>query len=279
MDVRGIVQYLLCTYLITGALAFLGHVTDFGTSAELVLYSVLLQVPFAVARYIGSRNLDYPIPAWGFRGLARRRVLLLVLLIPIVFIILYVITGILEWGAADWRVSRAFVGLSRRNLVISSTAVSRLVVPLFFVASVALGPTLYAAACLGHEIGWRGFLLARLAPLGPRAAALLTALCWAPWAALFLFRTLDRGPYAGARTFCMAFALGIILGLLKRPKARVGVCAVFLGCILSQFFGLWPFLFPHMDSPWGGSVGWFAVVLWGLIAVLMAVVRGPSDQS
>jgi membrane protease YdiL (CAAX protease family) len=44
-----------------------------------------------------------------------------------------------------------------------------------------LGGTLFALAALGEELGWRGLLLAELAPLGFWKVSLVTGLVWGIW--------------------------------------------------------------------------------------------------
>lgn len=56
-----------------------------------------------------------------------------------------------------------------------------LVVAVQALQALALAPILNALFTLGEEFGWRGYLLPKLMPLGPRRAVLLSGLIWGVW--------------------------------------------------------------------------------------------------
>ena len=63
----------------------------------------------------------------------------------------------------------------------------------------------------GEEVGWRGFLLAHLAPLGRLRAALLVGLAWALWHAPAFFLPFGLGAHVSG-AMILAWAISLMAG-------------------------------------------------------------------
>jgi hypothetical protein len=142
--------------------------------------------------------------------------------------------------------------------------------------SLALGATVFAALAWGGEIGWRGYLLPRLAPLGWLPAHLIVGLLWAAWFLPLIVSwhgsVTDPALYAFVARFLVFGAVfGVVAGEVMRASQHLGLVAIFVGGFAAQLFGIWEFLFQFSTPPWTGPFGIVAIACWALIAA----VAGP----
>lgn len=109
-----------------------------------------------------------------------------------------------------------------------------LLVALQLVVVVVASP-INAIAAAGEEIGWRGFLLPRLLPLGALPAIVIMGIVWALWHAplILLGYNYPDGPRWLA-LLCMSgmcVALGACLAWLRLRTGSIWPCALFHGAI------------------------------------------------
>ncbi len=152
------------------------------------------------------------------------------------------------------------------------------------VQGLLLGPALNLFATMGEEIGWRGFLLPRLLPLGTWKALILSGVIWGLWHAPVILQGYNypNHPYLGVllmTVFCVLTA--IIFGWLYLRTRSPWVAGIAHGS-LNAWAGL-PivFLMPGFDTAIGGVLlsltGWIvmgAFILWLIIAKAI-----PSQES
>jgi len=102
------------------------------------------------------------------------------------------------------------------------------------VAMVALSPV-NALAAMGEEIGWRGWLLPRLMPLGAPTAIVLTGIIWGCWHAPLILLGYNYGKAPGwislACMVGMCTSVGILLAWLRVRSRSVWPCALAHGAI------------------------------------------------
>jgi uncharacterized protein len=107
--------------------------------------------------------------------------------LPIAFavaaVIIALVIGYQHWDlAANW--NRTITELTR-NLPSAQADAIRGRSTVLFTVQVAqmltIGPLVNCALTLGEELGWRGHLLPRLAPLGGPPAAVLVGIVWGVW--------------------------------------------------------------------------------------------------
>ena len=109
-----------------------------------------------------------------------------------------------------------------------------LIVALQIGLAISIAPFINTIFALGEELGWRGFLLNRLLPLGRWSAILASGVIWGLWHAPAILQGLNYP---------------------SRPVLGVGMMVVFtvlLSCILS-------WLYLQTRSPWAPALGHGAI--------------------
>jgi membrane protease YdiL (CAAX protease family) len=147
--------------------------------------------------------------------------------------------------------------------------------------ALVLAPFINVLFALGEELGWRGFLLPRLMPLGQWKALLISGAIWGFWHApttLLHGYNFPKHPYLGVLVMIVGcILLGTLLSWLylntRSPwAAALGHGAVNASPGLALFF-----LKPGFNTALGGSLlglaGWIAMSI--LIAWLVLTKRLP----
>jgi len=143
-----------------------------------------------------------------------------------------------------------------------------------------LGPLINLLFAMGEEIGWRGFLLPRLIPLGQWRALILSGMVWGIWHAPAIAQghNYPDHPILGIllmTVFCIL--VGIIFGWLYLNTRSPWVAGIAHGS-LNAWAGL-PYLFltPGFDTALGGTVTSLAgfVVLGLFIGWIVLTKRLP----
>ncbi|HZR99226.1 MAG TPA: CPBP family intramembrane glutamic endopeptidase [Chloroflexota bacterium] len=110
-----------------------------------------------------------------------------------------------------------------------------------------VGPFLNVPATIGEELGWRGYLWARLKPLGPRRAAVLIGLIWGGWHAplIAMGYNYPDAPLLGPLLMTgFTVVYGVILGWLRARSGSVWPAALAHGAINAEALAVAVFLTP-----------------------------------
>ncbi len=145
--------------------------------------------------------------------------------------------------------------------------------------SVTLAPLFNTLFALGEELGWRGFLLPRLEPLGQWKAILLSGAIWGIWHAPAVLQGLNypSAPVLGILMMVVGcMLLGMIFSWLylrtRSPWAPALAHGAFNAIAGVSILFLTPF-----DTTWGGTplspAGWIGMAL--VVAWLAATRRLP----
>lgn len=146
-------------------------------------------------------------------------------------------------------------------------------------AFIPVGALLNVIPAAGEEIGWRGWLLPALLPLGRWPALLLSGAVWGLWHApvILLGYNFGRPDLAGLLLMvggCVAW--GVLLGWLRLRSASVWPAALAHGS-LNAVAGLVLLLVAAGETPDMALVGPLGVVAWGVLAVVVAVLAATGQ--
>ncbi|MGV9193471.1 CPBP family intramembrane glutamic endopeptidase [Microbacterium sp. MC2] len=146
-------------------------------------------------------------------------------------------------------------------------------------AFIPVGALLNVIPAAGEEIGWRGWLLPALLPLGTWPALLLSGAVWGLWHApvILLGYNFGRPDLAGLLLMvggCVAW--GVLLGWLRLRSASVWPAALAHGS-LNAVAGLVLLLVAAGETPDMALVGPLGVVAWGVLAVVVAVLAATGQ--
>jgi membrane protease YdiL (CAAX protease family) len=136
--------------------------------------------------------------------------------------------------------------------------------------AVTLAPFINVLFALGEELGWRGFLLPRLMPLGQWKAILISGAIWGFWHApttLLHGYNFPQHPYLGVLVMIIGCTLlGVILSWLYLQTRSPWVAALGHGAVNSAPGLALYFLKPGFDTALAGSIlglaGWIPMGLF-----------------
>lgn len=150
------------------------------------------------------------------------------------------------------------------------------------IISLLIGATLFAFIALGSELGWRGYLMPRLQPLGRVAASAIAGLCWGLWFLPLIYAWYLEAASPGVagamvRVVALAIALSLMLGAIVHKTGHLGLAAMALGAFAGQDSGIWSHLFEQSSPPWTGTAGVINIVVWGIAGI--AVLRWKNKKT
>lgn len=153
-------------------------------------------------------------------------------LFPLLAALTVALTGIIGTGIFDPNFTTMNQIASSQSIPVTILIISQLIQGLL------LGPIFNIFATLGEELGWRGFLLPKLLPIGQWKAILVSGLIWGFWHAPVILQghNFPRHPYWG-------------------------VLVMILGCVLLGAIFSWLYL--KTRSPWSAAVAHGSVNAWG----------------
>lgn len=275
VDRKGIVSYLLITFSITYAieigLGLAGFRWD-GVPPILGQYilagvmwvpalATVLTIKFVTKEGFGITNLRFgPLKPYLYAALV----------IPLLFAVTYGLTWLLGLGAPDWQLSELFrMAQSSGADMATAPEPSTVLIGLFFV-SLIVGPTINGIFGFGEELGWRGYLLPKLMPLGKPVAYTLGGILWGLWHAplILLGFNYPGYPLLGVLWMCaLTTALGIFLNeMTLRYKSSILAGSIH-GAFNGQGYGIWRQLFPTVNPLLGGITGLVGIVVLAVFGI------------
>ena len=170
-----------------------------------------------------------PLGALGLRRLGKRRAYLWAWLLPIG---LTLATGVLTYLFTPGTLNLSFPAFRQAMAAAPSGSAlpTGLIVIIQIAFSITLAPLLNTVFALGEELGWRGFLLPSLLPLGQWRAILLSGVIWGIWHAPAILQ---------GHNYPNQPILGVLMMI---------VFTVLMGAILS-------WLYLRTGSPWAPALG------------------------
>lgn len=267
---KGILSFLVVTFTVTYAVEGALIVSGFrfaaipGILGQYVVLS-MMWVP-AAAAFITVRFVTHEKPAlgnWRFGSWKPYATSLITL--PICFGIVYAVTWACGLTQPDWKLDQFRALIIATGVEFPPIPNPGLVLLGLFLTSVFIGPFLNGLIALGEEIGWRGYLLPRLMPLGKLRAYLLLGVIWGLWHTpiILIGFTYPDQPILGTLMFiALTTGLGIYMNELTLANNSCILAAWIHGIFNSQKLGVWSLLFPVANPLIGGYAGLVGILVW-----------------
>lgn len=255
-------MFLALTFGITTTLLLVAH--HFGFSfvnasiAELypaqLIISLAMFVPGLSAIAVQKLILKKPLEGLGFVWGPWKMYVRAYLVILALFVVMYAVT----WAfflKPDWTLA-SFMG---QYGISSLPFPAPYMIALFAFVTLFLAPIGNMIPALGEEIGWRGFLLPAIEPLGKVKAALLSGMIWALWHTPMI---LAIGFYYGSQAlsgiflhFALVTGLGIWMACLWF-RTRSTVLSGFIHATFNaHVYGVWTMIFVTQSKLVVGAAG------------------------
>lgn len=275
LDRKGIASFLLITFGITYLVEGISILSGFRIAlipafGGQIAIATVMWAP-AVAALITIRFVTHQnVRSIGLRfGPSWKPYLVCALLIPLVFIITYLLTWALGLGQPDWQLKSFFGLLAGAGLDMSNAPAPSLLLTALFFSSIIPAPFVNSIFGLGEEIGWRGFLLPRLMPLGKWRAYSLLGIIWGLWhAPLILIGFNYPGqPILGIlMMILLTTTLGIFINELTLRYKSAILAGWIHGIFNSQAYGIWrALLFANTNPILGGITGLVGIIVLTLV--------------
>jgi membrane protease YdiL (CAAX protease family) len=136
---------------------------------------------------------------------------------------------------------------------------------LIFLSSLLVAPFINSIFGLGEELGWRGYLLPRLMPLGKAKAYLLLGIIWGLWHAPLILVGFNYPGYPVLGILMMILmttAIGFTINELTLHYQSAVLAGWVHGVFNSQAYGIWrALLFANTNPVLGGISGLVGIVV------------------
>lgn len=285
---KGILSFLFITfgltYLVEGVLILSGfRVTQVPAAMGQYVIAAAMWIP-ALATFITCRFITHEkLSTTGLRfGPSWKPYLVTAILIPLCFLVVYLLTWALGIARPEWRLESFYSWIAGTGADMSAAPDPTLLLVGLPLASLIVAPWFNSLLCFGEEWGWRGYLLPRLMvmlqdqPWGRWKAYLLVGVIWGLWHAPLVLVGFNYPGYPLLGVLAMIFltiAIGIYINeLTLRYKSSV-LAGWIHGVFNSQAYGIWRLLFPNANPLLGGLtglVGIFVFAALGLLAMWQA---------
>lgn len=292
MNTKGIAFYLGLSYLLIALTTLVGVRQGYLTlvSPNLFQYLLLIAMMGVPALSAFTARLVFPdddeglsLPVWP---VPIAPAIAVTVAAPVLFGLSYTVAALFgltrpQWGLGSLlnRVKEQLSAPLAPGVESAAPVVALIAYPII---SLLIGATLFSFIALGSEMGWRGYLMPRLQPLGRTTASLITGLCWGLWFLPLVYAwhlEAEMPGVAGSmvRVVALGIALSILLGAIVHKTGHLGLAAMALGAFAGQDSGIWGHLFEQSSPPWTGTAGVINIVVWGIAGI--AVLRWRSKKT
>jgi hypothetical protein len=286
IDRKGILAYLLITFGITYAIELALILPGFRADGvpqflgQLVIAGVMW-VP-ALATLLTIKLVTHePLRSLNLRFGPLRPYLTAALVVPATYALIYGLTWLLGLGQPDWQMNALRSLLTGAGADSSTLPQPAVFWPILFLVSSLVAPFINSIFGLGEEIGWRGFLLPRLLPLGKGRAYVLLGVIWGLWHAPLILVGFN---YPGEPILGIVWmvglttALGVYINELTLRYRSTILAGWLHGLFNSQAYGIWRILFPDVNPLLGGVTGLIGIGVWLALGLWEVGRSGATSQ-
>ncbi len=287
-DQKGVLSFLLITFGLTwGAEGImLTRGVSFIDAPPVMMQYVVTLLMFAPAigaiitrKFISRESLRIPEARLHFGKL--RPYVMVLLLMPLMFALVYGITVLCGFGAFDFTLYGIFSYIEKASgQKLASKPPAQLIIGALFAASVFVTPIINSVFAFGEEYGWRGFLLPKLLPLGRTKAHLIGGVVWGLWHAPLVLMGFNYPgwPWTGIIMMCgLTTLLGIFESEWTLRYNSVFLASFIHGAFNAQAYGIWRLIVPKAHPLLGGLGGLVGLV--GVAALAVFAFRTRVDYS
>jgi len=269
MNRKAIVMYSLISFSLAWILFCLPLLIRNPKSQQwmkLSFWSIEMWAP-GVAAIISTRYaLKQPLRSLNLNRIGEPKLIWIAWFIPP---LLAIATGILTWAFGLGKLDLQFTQIKEamQNVPGGANISPYLVVIIQIAFTLFLAPLINTIFALGEELGWRGFLLPQLLPLGQGKAILLSGAVWGIWHAPAILQghNYPTHPYLGVFLmiiFCVL--MGSFLSWLYLRTRSPWLPALAHGS-LNATAGIPLMFFQGVDITFGGTIasltGWIPLAL------------------
>lgn len=279
LDKKGIFSFLIITFVITYGIHFLligSGVSPIVFGLGQYVVAAVMWVPalatFITIKFITKEGFAITNIRFGnwkpyvFSGL----------IIPLCFLIIYVLTYLFGFGEPDWGMNSLRKIFEKSGTQIPEMPSAAATWGGLYFSTLFLAPILNTIFGFGEELGWRGYLLPKLMPLGKTKAYIILGIIWGAWhfPMVWMGFMYPGYPILGMVMFTL---LTIIFGIYLNEltlKYKSSILAGWLhGVFNSQRLGIWTLLFPGVNPLFGGFSGLVGLGVWLLLAFISSRKR------
>lgn len=245
-----------------------------------IIIIALMFVPLVASIIVKLVTKEKIIP-YGWHWCGWKPILGILIIMPALFSLVYGTTWALGFGKANFSLqifSQQVKELTGESVNLPS---SPWYILGLFLLTCLLTPWINSIVAFGEELGWRGFLLPRLMPLGKTKAYLLLGVIWGLWHAplIVMGYCFYTNVILGIIIFTMVTtALGWFINDLTLKYKSVFLAAFIHGTFNSQTYGIWKAIFTDIDPFIGGITGVIGIVFITLLAYLTRRRIGPHYE-
>ena len=286
VDRKGILTFLLITFGITYLVEAVMYLAGFRVTAipaiggQLAVAAVMWAP--AVAALITIRWVTHEkVSSILLRfGRSWKPYLATALLIPFIFVLTYLVTWALGLGRPDWQLEAFYAMIAATGTDMSTAPDPGVVLMGLFFSSLVVAPIVNSIFGLGEELGWRGFLLPRLMPLGKWKAYALLGIIWGLWHAPLILMGFNYPgtPMLGVLMMVLlTTAIGFFINEMTLRYQSAILAGWIHGVFNSQAYGIWrALLFANTNPVLGGITGLVGIVMISLLG--LATMRYFSSR-
>ncbi|MDX9993155.1 MAG: CPBP family intramembrane glutamic endopeptidase [Anaerolineales bacterium] len=286
LDKKALAWYLAIAFgfswiLFSLPLAFRALDEQTVAAIRLVCWVIAMWGPGIAALITTLFVLKEPISSLGLKRFGKFRYYLAAWFVPPVLVALVIPFSIL-FGLAEYDPNLTVL----QNMAALAPKDSGITVQILLIVQLAqgllLGPLLNVFATMGEELGWRGFLLPKLLPLGQWKAILLSGVIWGVWHAPAILQGHNYPGHPVAGVFMMILfcvAIGAVMSWLYLATKSTWAPAFGHGAV--NAWGGLPliFLVAGYNPLWGGTIASLTgVIVTALFIGLLVLLKQMPVQ-